>query len=77
MQVISSITATATVQRLRHIFSQFGLPEQTISDNGPTFTSTEFKQFLQKHGIKHVTSEPYHPATNGLAESGANFENWA
>ncbi len=39
VQVMSSISATATIQRLRHIFSQFGLPEQIISDNGPTFTS--------------------------------------
>ena len=53
---------------LRHIFSQLGLPEQIISDNGPTFTSTEFKDFLQKNGVKHVTSAPYHPASNGLAE---------
>ena len=68
VQVMSSIAAPATIQRLRHIFSQFGLPEQIISDNGPTFTSTEFKDFLQKNGVKHVTSAPYHPASNGLAE---------
>ena len=30
VQVMSSIAAPATIQRLRHIFSQFGLPEQII-----------------------------------------------
>ena len=68
VQVMSSIAAPATIQRLRHIFSQVGLPEQIISDNGPTFTSTVFKDFLQKNGVKHVTSAPYHPASNRLAE---------
>ena len=37
-------------------------------DNGPCFVSEEFETFLSKNGIKHVTSAPFYPATNGLAE---------
>ncbi|XP_051785433.1 uncharacterized protein K02A2.6-like [Erpetoichthys calabaricus] len=44
------------------------LPEQLVSDNGTQFTSAEFQAFVKKNGIKHITSVPYHPATNGLAE---------
>jgi len=37
-------------------------------DNGPSFKSDEFRSFLSNNGITHVTSAPYHPSTNGLAE---------
>ena len=50
------------------IFAQFGIPDTVVSDNGPTFVSNEFKSYLQHQGICHVTSTPYHPASNGLAE---------
>ena len=40
-----------------------------VSYNARVFTSEEFKEFLKQSGIYHVTSAPYHPSTNGLAES--------
>lgn len=65
---MTSITSTATIEKLRSIFAEHGIPAVLVSDNGPSLVSTEFKQFLTKNGIKHVTSAPYHPASNGLAE---------
>jgi hypothetical protein len=50
------------------MFATHGLPELLVTDNGSVFTSAEFEEFLQKNGVRHVTSAPYHPATNGLAE---------
>ena len=40
-----------------------------VTDNGPNFVSNEFETFLSKNGIRHITSAPYHPSTNGQAEN--------
>ena len=65
---MSTITSSATAQCCRKIFATFGIPEVLVTDNGPSFVSAEFEQFLKKNTIRHKTSPPYHPATNGLAE---------
>ncbi|XP_039396848.1 uncharacterized protein K02A2.6-like, partial [Mauremys reevesii] len=66
--IMQSTTAESTIQKLRGLFSRFGLPEQLVSDNGPQFVSQEFQNFMKANGIHHITSAPYHPSTNGLAE---------
>ncbi|GFO50278.1 endogenous retrovirus group k member 6 pol protein [Plakobranchus ocellatus] len=65
---MNKITASDTILELRDIFSTLGLPEIIVTDNGPTFTSFQFRSFMSKNGIKHVTVSPYHPSSNGLAE---------
>lgn len=61
-------TASKTIECLRDCFSRFGLPVVLVSDNGPQFTSLEFRKFLNKNGIKHKTCAPFKPSTNGQAE---------
>jgi hypothetical protein len=65
---IGKTTADDTIAVLRHIFITEGLPETIVTDNGPQFTSREFQDFCTSHGIKHMTSPPFHPASNGEAE---------
>ena len=64
----TNATASSTVEKLRTQFAQFGLPRTVVSDNGLCFKSEEFKAFLKKNGIQHVTTDPYRPSSNVLAE---------
>lgn len=66
--VTTSSTSTTVIEISRHVFAWFGMPETIVSDNGPCFVSKEFESFLLANGMKHITSSPYYPATNGLAE---------
>ena len=65
---MNSTTSAATIRKLRNLFASYGLPVQLVSDNGPQFSSDEFASFLKSNGVKHITSAPYHPSSNGLTE---------
>ncbi|GFW09251.1 uncharacterized protein K02A2.6 [Trichonephila clavipes] len=57
-----------TIECLRDSFARFGLPRVLVSDNGSQFTSYEFQRFMHKNGVKHKTSAPFKPSSNGQAE---------
>lgn len=61
-------TSAITIEKMRGTFASLGLPEVIVTDNATAFTSEEFKEFVTRNGIRHITSPPYHPASNGLAE---------
>ena len=61
-------TAEDIIEKLRDMFARWGIPTQLVSENGPKFTSEMFERFTRANNIKHTTTSPYHPATNGLAE---------
>ena len=65
---MTSSTTTNTINVLQRIFSQFGLPETIVSDNGTQFTSTVFQEYCNENAIKHIRSPPFHPQSNGQAE---------
>ncbi len=65
---VNSATSATTIECLRNSLCNHGLPELIVSDNGTCFISAEFKEFLHKNGVRHVTSAPYHASSNGLVE---------
>ena len=64
----SSTSSSAAMDVLWPLFARFGVLETVVTDNIPGFVSQEFEHFLRSNGIHHLTSAPYHPASNGLAE---------
>ena len=66
---IPNSTSSAIIKELDSIFSEYGKPYLFCSDNGPCYTSAEFKIFLDKWKIEHRKSSPHYPQSNGLAES--------
>ena len=67
---MNTTTLETTIETPQKLVARYGITAQLVSDNGSQFTSEVFQQFLTKNGIKHITSGPYHPATNRLAECG-------
>ncbi len=65
VEIMPSTTSTQTIDRL----ARHGVPAQVVTDNGPQFTSAELQLFLKTNGIKHITTAPFHPATNGKQTS--------
>ncbi|XP_063892697.1 uncharacterized protein K02A2.6-like [Helicoverpa armigera] len=70
---MSRTNASNVIKVLRATFARFGLPEQLVSDQGPPFTSSEFKYFLLQNGIRQYFSPAYHPSSNGAAENAVNI----
>ena len=46
-------------ERPRSCFTTHGLPDCIVSNNGPTFTSDEFREFTSANGTRHIFAAPY------------------
>ena len=56
------------ISHMKSIFARQGIPEEVVSDNGPQYSSEEFKAFAEKWEFVHTTSSPNYPQSNGFAE---------
>lgn len=65
---MSGMTAQHVIDKLRGAFTTFSLPELVISDNGPPFSSAEFRDFLDRNGVAWGNSPQFHPSSNGICE---------
>ena len=53
---------------LEELFSVEDIPDEIMSDNGPPFNGKEFSSYLTGLGIRHTTSSPNYPRSNGFIE---------
>lgn len=65
---LSNITSTTIIKQLNMYFSKFGIARVVLTDNGPSFRSDEFRDYLKNLNIQHRKSSIYYPQSNGLLE---------
>ncbi|XP_033727655.1 uncharacterized protein K02A2.6-like [Pecten maximus] len=58
------------ITHLKSLFARQGIPDEVMTDNGPQFSSDVFKVFSKKWDLKHTTSSPRYPRSNGMVERG-------
>ena len=64
---IRNKTAESVVQKMKGMLAKYGVPKVIRSDNGPCYRG-KFEEFAREWKIRHVTSSPLYPESNGLAE---------
>ena len=65
----SNTTTPRLMTILKKEFCRSGVPDVLWSDQRPQFTSKLFHNFTTEWGIKHVTSTPTYPQSNGKVEA--------
>lgn len=65
---MNNTSSEATITELKKVFCRYGIPNTVVSDNGPQFSSREFKEFAAEYGFKCSFSNPMYPQSNGQAE---------
>lgn len=65
---VRNTRSKTTIKVLEDIFATFGSPKIIISDQGTSFSSSEFKTFISSIGIKHVFNAVATPRANGQIE---------
>ena len=67
---LPTISSNAVIAKLKNSFARFGVAQEVLSDNGPQFSSAEFREFAQSWKFKRTTSSPHYAQANDAAESG-------
>ncbi|XP_061190469.1 uncharacterized protein LOC133198390 [Saccostrea echinata] len=65
---LRSETTTAIIEAMKTVFACHGIPGKLRSENGPQFSSANFKNFCTELGIEHERSSPHFQSSNGEAE---------
>jgi transposase InsO family protein len=63
-------TVTGFLERALAFFAEQGIVVQRLmTDNGFSYVKNRsLRELLERHGIRHLTTEPYRPRTNGKVE---------
>jgi transposase InsO family protein len=68
VEELKTQTSREVMLHMKRIIARNGIMDTLISDNGPCYNSKEFADFANQYNFNHITSSPYRPQSNGLAE---------
>ena len=69
VEIVSSTSANCTISALEKIFSEHGLPQRILSDNGPPSKSSQISTYMKNYRITYSRISPLHPRANGIVEN--------
>ena len=50
---LSSESSSEVIRHTKSILARHGIPKEIVSDNGPLYSSLEYKNFVREYGILH------------------------
>ena len=65
---LSDTSSNTVIKEMKAMFARYGIPNKVISDNGPQFACSQFRDFAAKWNFEHVTTSPTFPQSNGQIE---------
>jgi hypothetical protein len=68
-KAVPNMTKEAVITFIyENIIVNHGVPLEVITDRGKSFLAEAVDEYINKVGISHLASTPYHPETNGMVE---------
>ena len=65
---LTNESSREVAQHFRQLFSEFGAPQEILSDNGTAFRGRDVEELLQKWEVHHTLTCAYRSQGNGVAE---------
>jgi len=58
IEILEDMSSETTINKLKLIFSRYGIPLVLFSNNGPQFSNSNFTNFSKEWDFEHKTSNP-------------------
>eukprot|EP00253_Pinus_taeda_P034168 PITA_34168 len=69
MPTLTEDSHTAAQFLFNHVISRFGVPQAIVTDHGKHFRNHMMPELTTQLGLKHDSSTPYYPQSNGQVEA--------
>lgn len=68
VEELTGMSSRNIIRFMKSQFARHGIPAELVTDNGPAYSSSEFKRFMHEWEVRHITSSPHYPQSNGKSE---------